>query len=153
LALQADLYSFGVWDGQRTVIAGWELQVAEVNVSVTLVCSSANTYTSRSNNLSMGGIGVTRVYPPLRVGDKLTMHFTLPSLDEPLEVPGVVVWPQPNGMAGIRFMDVGKPASELLRNWLDHNRLLLPAGALGLPGLESDQPPATHSTNSKSGES
>ena len=58
---------------------------------------------------------------PLYCSAVLSARFVLPDLLSDLELPGEVVWANPNGESGIRFADVPANACVMLRTWLaDH---------------------------------
>jgi len=60
---------------------------------------------------------------PLYCSTLLNASFTLPDLLSNLELPGEVVWANPNGESGICFADVPEGTKTELRNWLsDHAR-------------------------------
>jgi CheY-like chemotaxis protein len=55
---------------------------------------------------------------PLYCSAVLNAHFRLPGLDSDLEVPGEVVWANPNGESGIRFAGIPERTRVALRKWL-----------------------------------
>jgi CheY-like chemotaxis protein len=55
---------------------------------------------------------------PLYCSAVLSAHFMLPDLLSDLELPGEVVWANPNGESGIRFADVPENSRVILRTWL-----------------------------------
>jgi CheY-like chemotaxis protein len=60
---------------------------------------------------------------PLYCSAVLSARFMLPDLLSDLELPGEVVWANPNGESGICFADVPENARATLRTWLaDHAR-------------------------------
>jgi len=60
---------------------------------------------------------------PLYCSTVLRARFMLPDLLSDLQLPGEVVWANPNGESGIRFADVPENMRAALRTWLaDHAR-------------------------------
>src|SRR5579872_47889 len=60
---------------------------------------------------------------PLYCSAVVHARFILPDLLSDLELPGEVVWANPNGESGIRFAEVQEEMREVLRKWLaDHAR-------------------------------
>jgi hypothetical protein len=55
---------------------------------------------------------------PLYCSATLSARFALPDLLSNLELPGEVVWANPNGESGIHFADVPENAHVILRTWL-----------------------------------
>jgi len=94
----------------------------ELNVPVSMTNHSGRTFTAETRNLSLGGLGLQKVQPPLLAPEELTVSFTLPGTSHPIEVHAIVVWSQPNATAGIRFIDMSDSSAELLRIWVANNR-------------------------------
>jgi CheY-like chemotaxis protein len=64
---------------------------------------------------------------PLYCSTVLSARFMLPELLVDLELPGEVVWANPNGESGIRFADLPENMRGMLRTWLaDHARHTTP---------------------------
>lgn len=60
---------------------------------------------------------------PLYCSAVLNARFILPDLLSDLQIPGEVVWANPNGECGIRFAEVPEDMRRALRTWLaDHAR-------------------------------
>jgi hypothetical protein len=58
---------------------------------------------------------------PLYCSAGLSARFMLPDILSDLELPGEVVWANPNGESGIRFADAPENTRVMLRTWLaDH---------------------------------
>jgi CheY-like chemotaxis protein len=73
-------------------------------------------------DLSEDGVDVL-ASQPLYCSAVLSAHFMLPDLASELNLPGEVVWANPNGESGIRFADVQHQMRASLRTWLgDHAR-------------------------------
>jgi hypothetical protein len=64
---------------------------------------------------------------PLYCAAVLSSRFMLPDLLSDLELPGEVVWANPNGESGIHFADVSENARVMLSTWLaDHAKQVPP---------------------------
>ena len=105
----------------------------ELNVPVGMTSNTGSTFiAAEARNLSLGGLGLQDVQPPLQAAEELTISFTLPGVGQRIEVQGVVVWSQPNGMAGIKFSGISDSTAALLQSWIASNRQLPPADAVEL---------------------
>jgi len=111
----------------------------ELNVPVGMTSNSGSSFTAEARNVSLGGLGLQNIQPPLHVAEELAIRFTLPGISRQIEVHGVVVWSQPNGMAGIRFSGISDSTAAFLQSWIANNGQLLPADAAKLPPLEEEQ--------------
>lgn len=111
----------------------------ELNVPVSMISSVGRSFTADARNLSLGGLGLQNVQPPLQSADELTISFTLPGGSQRIEVEGVVVWSQPNGMAGIKFSGICDSAMALLEGWIASNQQLQSGDAVKLPPFEEEQ--------------
>ncbi len=96
----------------------------ELTVLVGIVTDAGRRIAAAARNLSLGGLGLQDVQPPLAVGEKLSVALTLPGSGQRLELRGVVAWSQENGTAGIRFEDLGDSKIEILQRWLSGNGLM-----------------------------
>ena len=98
----------------------------ELNVPVSLTSKRGSSFTAEARNLSVGGLGLQDIRPPLQAGEELIIRFTLPGAGQRIEVRGVVAWSQPNGMAGIKFDGLSESTAALLQSWIASNRELFP---------------------------
>jgi DNA-binding NtrC family response regulator len=89
----------------------------ELQIPISITTHSGRSFAAASRNLSQGGLGL-QVQPPLDPAEELSIAFTLPGSRRRLEVHGVVVWSQPDGMAGIRFLDMTPSKIEVLNRFL-----------------------------------
>jgi len=98
----------------------------ELEVPVQITTDSGCCLLGKARNISPGGLGLQGVQPPLKVDDVLTVTFTLPGIGQRVEFRAAVVWSQPNGTAGIRFIELKPGTVELLHDWIagGHNVLL-----------------------------
>ncbi len=69
-------------------------------------------------NLSQGGIGI-RSKKEVPIASSLTVNFALPGSTLPLSVRGEVVWNDPQGNAGIKFVGIKDRAKKDLQLWLE----------------------------------
>src|SRR5271157_4556710 len=111
----------------------------EINVPVSMTSSTGHVFTAEARNLSVGGLGLQNVQPSVQPGQELTVSFRLPGSSRLAEVHGVVVWSQPNGMAGIKFIGISDANAELFRDWISNHRQLPPAEGPEFPPLEEKQ--------------
>lgn len=58
-----------------------------------------------SFNISQGGLFV--ICEPLSLGEKVTLHFKLPDLDEPIQTEAIVRWNMRETLVGCGFQFVG----------------------------------------------
>jgi DNA-binding NtrC family response regulator len=105
----------------------------ELKVPVSLTSNSGTSHTAEARNLSVGGLGLQDIRPPLQAGKELTIGFTLPGVGQRIEVHGAVAWSQPNGTAGIKFNGISESTAALLQTWIASNRELPPADAEHTP--------------------
>ena len=99
---------------------------AELKIPVTIKGKDGCCFLAETTDLSIGGMGLQNVVPPLVVSDELTLKFTFPGSGRRVEMKATVVWHRPNGTAGTRFTDLSASKSELLRNWLASSAGMLP---------------------------
>ncbi len=85
---------------------------------VSLICSAQQRLKGNILNLSQGGLRV-RLRHRLTVGRKLGVKFCLPGTKALLEADGEVAWADPQGGAGIRFVELTARSKRDLRLWLE----------------------------------
>lgn len=107
----------------------------ELQIPISISTHTGRSFAAATRNLSLGGLGV-QVHPPLAAAEKLSIAFTLPGSRRRLEVHGVVAWSQPEGIAGIRFVDMTASKVEVLSRWLGGNREASADISAPLPPLE-----------------
>ena len=91
-----------------------------VQVPVTLTNGEHDSINGILLDLSEEGMDVL-ASRPLYCSAVLSVRFMLPDLLSDLELPGEVVWANPNGESGIHFADIPENARPMLRKWLaDH---------------------------------
>jgi CheY-like chemotaxis protein len=84
-----------------------------------------------SSDLSEDGIGV-RLARRHRDRGPMHLQFKLPGTKSLIEAQAELAWENPNGQAGIRFLDLPANTREQLRSWLKTNS----------PETDEDDPPA-----------
>ncbi|MGB8768138.1 MAG: sigma 54-interacting transcriptional regulator [Candidatus Korobacteraceae bacterium] len=109
---------------------------AEFSAPVLLRTQDGGCFTADARNLSVGGLGLQNFRPPFEVSGELTLQFPLPGTGHHIEAKGIVVWSQPNAIAGIQFTEISSATSDLLRDWIATHG---PAS--------SPQPPVNHPLN------
>jgi DNA-binding NtrC family response regulator/Tfp pilus assembly protein PilZ len=110
----------------------------ELQVPISITTKAGRCFAAASRNLSRGGLGL-QVQPPLAVDERLNIAFTLPGSRRRLQVQGVVVWSQPDGAAGIRFVEMSDSKIEVLNRWLGGSR---PIPASEETELQQHEPPS-----------
>ncbi len=68
-------------------------------------------------NLSQGGMAV-QALEPLSPGRVLNLKFDLPKDTVRIEAQGEIVWTDPSGRAGIRFLDMPEQSQVNLKEWI-----------------------------------
>src|SRR5271157_987718 len=116
-----------------------------LNVPVRMTNSAGHVFTAEARNFSVGGLGLQNVQPPAQAADELTVSFKLPGTSQLLEVHGVVVWSQPNGMSGLKFIGISDATAELFQEWISSHRQLPTAEAPQLPSPEEEREVAIYS--------
>jgi DNA-binding response OmpR family regulator len=72
-------------------------------------------------NISEGGIGLC--FEEANLEDEvLSLKFELPGCKHPFHVRGEIVWADPTGRMGVRFVGMAAPTTEELGTWLAHRR-------------------------------
>ncbi len=74
--------------------------------------------TARIMNLSQGGVGVI-ADSKLPMSEPLDIRFSLPRNKRRFELKGEVVWGDPQGRGGIRFVDMSKETQRALQLWIE----------------------------------
>lgn len=77
----------------------------------------------RLMNVSQSGVRI-QASDPMPQHDSLLVTFELPGTRTSLELQGEVAWSDPQGNAGIRFLDVSGSAKRQLRLWLERKYLV-----------------------------
>lgn len=77
----------------------------------------------RLMNLSQSGVRI-QASDPIPQHDSLSIKFELPGTKTSLEMQGEVAWSDPQGNAGIRFLDINNSAKRQLRLWLERKYLV-----------------------------
>jgi DNA-binding NtrC family response regulator len=69
-------------------------------------------------NVSAGGMALAGIREPLRLAHGFTIRFVLSGTNDIIESKGQLVWAEPQGRAGVRFVDLAPEAQGRLRSWL-----------------------------------
>lgn len=98
-----------------------------LQVPVRLACNGdENTIDGILLDLSEEGMDLL-ASQPLYCSAVLKARFMLPDVSSALEVPGEVVWANPNGESGIRFAETPESVRVALRRWLIEHAKQVPA--------------------------
>ena len=89
-----------------------------MEIPVTLSCGSKTCIDAKLTNLSQGGIGV-RVDSPIPMNGPLRISFDLPRSKMRVKSLGKVAWTDPEGNAGIRFVQISRRVKRDLQLWLE----------------------------------
>ena len=73
---------------------------------------------------------------PLYPSARFHAHFVLPNSPAEFEVPGEVVWANPNGETGVRFSDIPDPLRAALQCWIAENLKEVSAEPEAVPGCQ-----------------
>ena len=69
-------------------------------------------------NVSAGGAALEGIREPLSLAHGFTIRFVLPGTNDAIESKGQLVWAEPQGRAGIRFLDLAPECQRRLSAWL-----------------------------------
>jgi hypothetical protein len=69
-------------------------------------------------NVSAGGVALDSVPDPLRLANGFAIRFDLPGGGGCIETKAQLVWAEPQGRAGVRFVDIIPDARDRLNRWL-----------------------------------
>ena len=100
-------------------LSGCEQQYfrARLDIPAQLTIGDAR-LTCKILNVSAGGAALAGIREPLRLASGFTIRFVLPVTDDTFETQGQLVWAEPNGRAGIRFLDLAPESQRRLSSWL-----------------------------------
>jgi hypothetical protein len=69
-------------------------------------------------NVSSGGAALDGIREPLSLAHGFTIRFVLPGTNDTIESKGQLVWAEPQGRAGVRFLDLAPESQRRLAAWL-----------------------------------
>ena len=102
-----------------------------VEIPVQLSFAGAGEFKATTSDLGEGGIAV-QVTQRLENSPNLTVRFTLPVSNYPVESKAEIAWVNAGRSAGIRFTNLEIGAQDKIKEWLDNQS----------PDLDTDDPPA-----------
>lgn len=76
-------------------------------------------------DLSESGMDILAAHP-LCPSATISSRFTLPGSDSEIDVRGEIAWANPNGQAGVRFVDLSESLRTTLKTWVGANAAELP---------------------------
>ncbi len=80
-------------------------------------------FTARALNVSAGGMALDGIAKPLQLSSGFKLRFTLPDTLETIETDARMVWADPEGKTGIRFVDFHDESQARLKSWLKERQL------------------------------
>jgi len=80
-------------------------------------------FTARALNVSVGGMALDGVAKPLQLSNGFKLRFTLPDTLEIIETDARMVWADPEGKTGIRFVEFHNESQARLKSWLKERQL------------------------------
>jgi hypothetical protein len=89
-----------------------------LDLQVSLTCGTSKRLRAHLVNLSQGGIGI-RVARPLPTTGPVQVRFALPGTQRSMKMEGEVAWMDPQGNAGIRFVETNQQSKRDLQLWLE----------------------------------
>ena len=89
-----------------------------LEIPVALSCGTKTQLQAKLTNLSQGGIGV-KVDAPIPMTGPLRISFDLPHSKLHVKSLGKVAWTDPEGNAGIRFVQISRRVKRDLQLWLE----------------------------------
>ena len=75
-------------------------------------------FTGKVLNVSAGGVALDGIREPLRLARGFVIRFALPGISDMVECKGQLVWAEPQGRAGVRFIDTPPEVQGRLSRWL-----------------------------------
>jgi transcriptional regulator with GAF, ATPase, and Fis domain len=105
------------------VLSGREQQYfrASLAIPVTIVSRHGEQVVT-TVNVSTGGMAIEGVSDPFHLAGSLTLAFAIPGLGETLSARAQIVWADPSGRAGLRFVTMDQADSMRLRHWLQQRQ-------------------------------
>lgn len=90
---------------------------AEVNISARLATADHETEV-KVVNVSGGGVALSEVREPFRLAGGFELRFELPGTSEVIDSKCQLVWAEPTGRAGVRFVDLPRERQTVIHRWL-----------------------------------
>lgn len=90
---------------------------ARLDVPAQLTARDAQ-FAGKILNVSAGGVALDGIREPLRLARGFVIRFALPGTTDFIECKGQLVWAEPQGRAGVRFVDISPEVQGRLTRWL-----------------------------------
>ena len=90
---------------------------ARLDVPAQLTTSDGQ-FAGKVLNVSAGGVALDGIREPLRLARGFAIRFALPGTSDIIECKGQLVWAEPQGRAGVRFVDTPPEVQDRLTRWL-----------------------------------
>lgn len=87
------------------------------------ISTAEGEFTARALNVSVGGMALDGVAKPLQLSNGFKLRFTLPDTLEIIETDARMVWADPEGKTGIRFVEFHEESQSRLKSWLKERQL------------------------------
>ena len=105
--------------GPLGTLSGTEQQYFRATVDVPVqITTPDGQLVGKALNVSAGGIALDAIRDPLRLVNGFTVRFDLPGNGGCIETKAQLVWAEPQGRAGVRFVDIVPDARDRLNRWL-----------------------------------
>jgi transcriptional regulator with GAF, ATPase, and Fis domain len=91
---------------------------AELHVPVVLTTGHGRRDGAQACDLSIGGIGLYGVDPPVTIGEPVSLTFHLPNHPLQIDAHAEVAWFRGDGSTGLKFTHLSSSARELIRHWI-----------------------------------
>lgn len=100
-------------------LSEFEQQYFRARLDVPAQITVGNTQMSgKVLNVSAGGVALDGIREPFRLAQGFAISFALPGTNEMIEFKGQLVWAEPHGRAGVRFVDTPAALHDRLIQWL-----------------------------------
>jgi DNA-binding NtrC family response regulator len=105
--------------GPLGILSGTEQQYFRATVDVPVLITTPDAQiVGKALNVSAGGVAVEGIRDPLRLANGFAIRLDLPGGGGCIETRAQLVWAEPQGRAGIRFVDIVPDARDRLNRWL-----------------------------------
>jgi DNA-binding NtrC family response regulator len=118
LCRRLNTYNISLGRRNHTVRCSPDNCRAGLRVPVELSTSNGSRDGVEACDISIGGIGLSNVDPPIAVGEQVKLTFHLPDHRLQIDAGAEVVWSRADGSTGLKFTRLSSAATEAVRNWV-----------------------------------